>query len=64
MSDGLLDDNRFYKLEKTCRVCKRTERMSVWNRQAVERGASLVMERQGKQSTFLCPKCASAGKQL
>ena len=62
MTDGLLDDNRFYRLRKTCRVCKRTESLAVWNRIAMELGVSLVMERQGKKSTFLCPPCARTGK--
>lgn len=62
MSDGLLDDGRFYKVEKTCRICKRTERLSVWNRQSMEIGASCVFERGPDGSTFVCPRCAKAGK--
>ena len=58
MSPGLLDDGRFYKLQKTCRNCKRTESLAVWNRMAQEIGASLLIERQGNKSSFMCPRCA------
>jgi hypothetical protein len=62
MPDGLLDDGRFYKLEKTCRVCRRTERIAVWNRIGAEIGASMMIERGSSGSSFVCPNCVRFGK--
>jgi len=62
MSDGLLDDGEFYKLQKTCDICKRTERLAVWNRIANENGSSVLLARSGSDSAFVCPICVKAGK--
>ena len=62
MSDGLLDDGEFYKHLMTCGVCKRAERLAVWNRIANERGSSIVISRTASGSSFICPMCAQAGK--
>lgn len=61
MPDGLLDDGRFYRIEKTCGVCKRTERLAAWNRIATELGVAMTLGRSGRTTTFTCPSCASKG---
>jgi len=59
---GEASREHFERLDVTCSICGKTNRMAVWKRIASELGAPFSIVRIAKETRCTCPHCSKTGR--